>query len=61
MSHPEITGVGIRPQKSALSSTTSGGRSVGIVRSRAKALELLLVTVTTGVLDPDISANHSCI
>jgi hypothetical protein len=30
------------PQKLALSSPTSGGRSVGIVRSRTKATELLL-------------------
>jgi hypothetical protein len=29
------------PQKLALTSPTSGGRSVGIVRSRAKATELV--------------------
>jgi hypothetical protein len=48
----EITAVGIRwadhathfyPQKLALSSPTSGGRSVGIVRSQNKATELLLL------------------
>jgi hypothetical protein len=46
----EITAVGIRrtdhatplyPQKLALTSPTSGGRSVGIVRSRTKATELV--------------------
>jgi hypothetical protein len=31
------------PKKLALTSPTSGGRSVGIVRSRTKATELLLV------------------
>jgi hypothetical protein len=31
------------PQKLALTSQTSGGRSVGIVRSRAKATELVLL------------------
>jgi hypothetical protein len=48
----EITAVGIRcadhatplyPQKLALTSPTSGGRSVSIVRSRTKATELLLL------------------
>jgi hypothetical protein len=47
----EITAVGNRcadhttplyPQKLALTSSVSGGRSVGIVRSRIKATELLL-------------------
>jgi hypothetical protein len=47
----EITAVGIRCadyatpvylQKLALSCVTSGGRSVGIVRSRTKAMEVLL-------------------
>jgi hypothetical protein len=32
----------IYPQKSALTSPTSGGRSVGIIRSRTQATELLL-------------------
>jgi hypothetical protein len=31
------------PQKLALTSPTGGGRSVGIVRSRAKAMEFSLV------------------
>jgi hypothetical protein len=48
----EITDVGIRqvdhvaplyPQKLALTSTTLGGRSVGIVRSRTKATEFSLI------------------
>jgi hypothetical protein len=34
------------PQKLALTSPTSGGRSVSIVRSRTKATELLLVVIT---------------
>jgi hypothetical protein len=33
------------PQKLTLTSPTSGGRSVGIVRSRTKATELLLLVV----------------
>jgi hypothetical protein len=33
------------PQKLALTSPTSGGRSVGIVRSPAKAMEFSLVAV----------------
>jgi hypothetical protein len=33
------------PQKLALTSPTSGGRSVGIVRSRTQATEFSLVTV----------------
>jgi hypothetical protein len=46
----EIMAVGFRhndhatplyPQKLALTSSTSGGRSVGIVRSRTKATELV--------------------
>ena len=46
-----LTAVGIRcadhvtplyPQKLALTSPTGGGRSVGIVRSRTKATELVL-------------------
>jgi hypothetical protein len=48
----EFTAVGIRcadhatplyPQKLALNSPTSGGLSVGIVRSRTKATELLVI------------------
>jgi hypothetical protein len=48
----EITAEGIRcadhaaslsPQKLVLTSSTSGGRSVGLVRSRTKATELLLL------------------
>ena len=35
------------PQKLALTSPTSGGRSVGIVRLRTKATELLLSIVIT--------------
>jgi hypothetical protein len=31
------------PQKLALTSPTSGGRSVGIIRSRTKATELLVI------------------
>jgi hypothetical protein len=47
-----ITAVGIRradnatplyPQKLALNSPTSGGLSVGVVRSRTKATELILL------------------
>ena len=34
------------PQKLALTSPTGGGRSVGIVRSRTKATEFLLVPVS---------------
>jgi hypothetical protein len=50
----EITAVGIRhadrvaplfPQKLALTSPTSGGRSVGIVRSRTQATELVIETL----------------
>jgi hypothetical protein len=33
----------IYPQKLALTSSTSGGRSVGIARSRTKATDLLLL------------------
>jgi hypothetical protein len=33
------------PQKLALTSLTGGGRSIGIVRSRAKAMEFSLVLV----------------
>jgi hypothetical protein len=33
------------PQKLALTSPTGGGRSVGIVRSRAKAMEFSLVVL----------------
>jgi hypothetical protein len=52
LSKVEITAVGIRrtdhstplyPQKLALTWPTSGGRSAGIVRSRTKATELLLL------------------
>jgi hypothetical protein len=48
----EITAVGdpprwpcntLYPKKLALTSPTDGGRSVGIVRSRTKAMELLLL------------------
>jgi hypothetical protein len=39
------------PQKLALTSPTSGGRSVGIVRSRTKATELVM---------GETPANHSC-
>jgi hypothetical protein len=40
------------PQKLALTSPTSGGRSAGIVRSRTKATELLLLllSVTASVV-----------
>jgi hypothetical protein len=38
------------PQKLALTSPTSGGRSVGIVRSRTEAIELLLY-LTAGTKD----------
>jgi hypothetical protein len=34
----------VYPQKLTLTSSTSGGRSVGIVRSRTQATELLIVT-----------------
>jgi hypothetical protein len=62
---PEITAVGIRradhatplyPLQLALTSPRSGGRSVGIVSSRTKAMELLLVLtyVLTSVLQVDV-------
>ena len=38
------------PQKLALTSPISGGRSVGIVRSRTKATEFSLVTVTSNAV-----------
>jgi hypothetical protein len=37
------------PQKLAVTSPTSGGRSVGIVRSRTKATELLLLLLWSSV------------
>jgi hypothetical protein len=55
----EITAVGIRwadhaaplyPQKIALTSLASGGRSIGIVRSRTKATELVWVLDETYLL-----------
>jgi hypothetical protein len=54
----EITTVGIRradhatplyPLKLALTSTTIGGRSVGIVRSRTKATELVYIFLLHGL------------
>jgi hypothetical protein len=39
----ENTAVGIRPQKLAITSSTSGGRSVGIVRSRTQTREFFLI------------------
>jgi hypothetical protein len=38
------------PQKLALTSPTGGGRSVGIVRSRSKATELLVISLCVSVL-----------
>ena len=38
------------PQKLALTSPTGGGRSVGIVRSRAEAMEFSLVLVSVGIV-----------
>jgi hypothetical protein len=55
----ENTAVGIRhadhvaplyPQKLALTSPTSGGRSVGIVRSRTEATEFSLVIELNGMM-----------
>jgi hypothetical protein len=52
----EIKAAGIRcadhlcPQKMALTSPTSGGRSVGIVRSQIKPTELLLLVVNYTLL-----------
>jgi hypothetical protein len=37
------------PQKLALTSPTGGGRSVGIVRSRTKAMEFSLDVTTLGI------------
>ena len=37
------------PQKLALTSPTGGGRSVGIVRSRTKATELIIRYQTVGI------------
>jgi hypothetical protein len=45
------------PQKLALTSPTSGGRLVGVVRSRTKATELLVITTFAFIdFNPDISA-----
>jgi hypothetical protein len=38
------------PKRLAVTSPTSGGRSVGIVRSRTKATELLLLLLTASVV-----------
>jgi hypothetical protein len=40
------------PQKLALTSPTGGGRSVGIVRSRTKAMEFSLVLVSVMLNNP---------
>jgi hypothetical protein len=40
------TGHPLYPQKLALTSPTSGSRSVGIVRSRTKTMELLLLLLS---------------
>jgi hypothetical protein len=61
----EITAVGIRraprntlyPQELALISPTSSVRSVGIVRSRTKATESLLLTVVIYI----IAGDHDCV
>jgi hypothetical protein len=42
----------IYPQKLALTSRTSGGRSVGIVRSQTKAAELLLLLLLLFTFNP---------
>jgi hypothetical protein len=46
------------PQKLALTSPTSGGRSVGIVRSRTKATELLLLLLLLLLLESQVP--HCC-
>ena len=48
------------PQKLALTSPTGGGRSVGIVRSRTKATELVMTSTQKCMIDI-LYAVHVCI
>jgi hypothetical protein len=48
------------PQKLALTSPTSGGRSVGIFRSRTRATELSLVFSLQGQIYLDLTIRLSC-
>jgi hypothetical protein len=43
--HQNMSATPLYPQKLALTSPTSGGRSVGIVSSRTKATELVMSAV----------------
>jgi hypothetical protein len=51
--------VGIRPQRLALTSPISGGRFVGIVRSRNKDTELLQLLLLLLLFNPT-TQTHVC-